>query len=66
MNSRTRTLRSLVVYAAGFLPFALFRHSIGFVPSIAVGLVATLVCTLMFRWRDTKIRTLHQSAERGT
>ncbi len=65
MIFRKRAPRSLAVYAAGFLPFALFWHSVGFVPSIMVGVIATLPVMLMFRWHDTKSRTLHQSTEGG-
>ncbi|MGO4229998.1 hypothetical protein AB4Y72_14125 [Arthrobacter sp. YAF34] len=68
MTTRTRALRSLAVYTAGFLPFALFWRSIGFVPSVLVGVIATLVVALMFRRHDPKsraARTLDQSTERA-
>jgi hypothetical protein len=56
----------LAVYAAGFLPFALFRRSIGVVPSVLVGVVAMVVVALTFARHDAKSRaprTLHQSTE---
>lgn len=68
MTTRTRALRSLAVYAAGFLPFALLWRSIGFVPSILTGVIATLVVALAFRGHDAKssaARRLHQSTEQG-
>lgn len=61
-------LRSLAVYAAGFLPFALFWRSIGFVPSVLIGVIAVMVVALIFRRQDAKSRTpraLHQSTEQG-
>ncbi|MDI3241011.1 hypothetical protein QK292_05415 [Arthrobacter sp. AL08] len=68
MTTRTRALRNLAVYTAGFLPFALFWRSIGFVPSVLIGVVAMLVVALIFRRHDAKSRTprtLHQSTEQG-
>ena len=54
MTTRTRALRNLAVYAAGFLPFALFWRSIGFVPSVLIGVIAMLVVALIFRRHDAK------------
>lgn len=68
MTTRARALRSLAVYAAGFLPFALFWRSIGFALSILIGVIATLVVALTFPGQDAKsraARTLHQSTEQG-
>jgi CBS-domain-containing membrane protein len=65
-SSQTRVLRNVTVYAAGFLPFALFWRSIGVVPSVLVGVVAMVVVALIFRRHDAKSRapqTLHQSTE---
>lgn len=61
-------LCSLAVYAARFLPLALLWRSIGFVLSILIGVVATLVVALKFCGQDAKsraARTLHQSTEQG-
>ncbi|TDT81632.1 putative secreted protein with PEP-CTERM sorting signal [Arthrobacter sp. AG258] len=68
MTTRTRALRSLAVYAAGFLPFALFWRSIGFVPSVLIGVIAVLVVAFVFRRHDQKSRAareLDHSTERG-
>lgn len=58
----------MAVYAAGFLPFALFWRSIGFVPSVLIGVIAMLVVAQIFRRHYAKFRTprtLHQSTEQG-
>lgn len=68
MTTRTRALRGLAVYAAGFLPFALFWRSIGLVPSLLIGVMATLVVVFIFRRHDLKsraARALDQSIEPG-
>ena len=61
-------LRSLAVYAAGFLPFALFWRSIGFVPSVLIGAIAMMVVALILRRHDAKSRTprtFNRSTEQG-
>jgi fucose permease len=52
MTTKTRVLRNLTGYAAGFLPFALLWRSIGVVPSVLIGVVAMVVVALIFRRHD--------------
>jgi hypothetical protein len=66
MPPKTRALRNVVVFTAGFLPFTLFWRSIGVVPSVLIGVMAMVVVALIFRRHDAKSRapqTRHQSTE---
>jgi hypothetical protein len=56
MTSKTKTLRSLAVFAAGYLPFALLWHSIGAVQAFFVGAAVALAVGLIIRWRAAKSR----------
>lgn len=56
MTTKTRVLRNLAVYTAGFLPFALLWRSIGVVPSFLIGAVAVVVVAAIFRRHDAKSR----------
>ena len=49
-------LRNVAGYAAGFLPFALLWRSIGFIPSVLIGVMAMVVVVLIFRGHDAKFR----------
>ncbi|MET3945525.1 hypothetical protein ABIB49_000200 [Arthrobacter sp. UYCu512] len=56
MTTKTRVLRNLAVYAAGFLPFALLWRSIGVVPSVLMGAAAVAVVAAIFRRHEAKSR----------
>jgi hypothetical protein len=55
-KTRIRTIRSLTVFTAGYLPFALLWHSIGAVQAFFVGAAAALAVGLIIRWRAAKSR----------
>ena len=55
-KTKTKTVRSLAVFTAGYLPFALLWHSIGAVQAFFVGLAAALAVGMIIRWRAAKSR----------